>query len=141
MLLGVATLSMSAQNQNESESLSKDQSKALRDSLAQAIGGLAHHPDSIDLRLKRLPGISSSSSGNMPRMISIRSTVSQQYQYRRSLLSCLCQLNRCERYNFARLDYQNLQFWCLAISRHSSVLLFSIRKTSIILRLTTVSIC
>ncbi len=36
MPLGVATLSMSAQNQNESESLSKDQSKALRDSLAQA---------------------------------------------------------------------------------------------------------
>ena len=50
MLLGVATLSMSAQNQNELESLSKDQSKALRDSLAQATEVLAYHPDSIDLR-------------------------------------------------------------------------------------------
>ena len=53
MLLGVATLSMSAQNQNESESLSKDQAKAMRDSLALATEVLAYHPDSIDLRLKK----------------------------------------------------------------------------------------
>lgn len=49
MLLGVWALSMSAQSQNESESLSKDQAKALRDSLAQATEVLAYHPDSIDL--------------------------------------------------------------------------------------------
>ena len=44
---------MSAQSQNESESLSKDQAKALRDSLAQATEVLAYYPDSIDLRLKK----------------------------------------------------------------------------------------
>ena len=107
MLLGVATLSMSAQNQNESESLSKDQSKALRDSLAQATEVLAYHPDSIDLRLKK-------AAWNIQL---------KQWQYAKDDLDKVLFLNntniaglfyrayvneQLRRYNFARLDYQNL---------------------------------
>ena len=140
MLLGVWALSMSAQSQNESESLSKDQAKALRDSLAQATEVLAYYPDSIDLRLKK-------AAWNIQL---------KQWQYAKDDLDKVLFLNntniaglfyrayvneQLRRYNFARLDYQNLWFWCQVISRHSSVSLFSIRKTSIIPRLITALIC
>ncbi len=43
------------------------------------------------------------------------------------------------RYNFARLDYQNLLVWCLAISSISS--LFNQKDKHYRPRLTTASIC
>ena len=107
MLLGVWALSMSAQSQNESESLSKDQAKALRDSLAQATEVLAYYPDSIDLRLKK-------AAWNIQL---------KQWQYAKDDLDKVLFLNntniaglfyrayvneQLRRYNFARLDYQNL---------------------------------
>lgn len=71
LLASVVSLSVSAQNVDADKARAA-QNKALRDSLSKATEVLAYHPDSINLRLKRLLGISSWSNGNMPRMILIR---------------------------------------------------------------------
>lgn len=71
LLASMVSLSVSAQNVDADKARAA-QNKTLRDSLSKATEVLAYHPDSIDLRLKRLLGISSWSSGNMPRMILIR---------------------------------------------------------------------
>ena len=88
-------------------SITKEQGKALRDSLAKATDVLAYHPDSIDLRLKK-------ASWNIQL---------QQWQYAKDDLDKVLFLNntniaglyyrayvneQLRRYNFARLDYQNL---------------------------------
>lgn len=71
LLASMVSLSVSAQNVDADKARAA-QNKALRDSLSKATEVLAYHPDSIDLRLKRLLGISSWNSGNMLRMILIR---------------------------------------------------------------------
>lgn len=71
LLASMVSLSVSAQNVDADKARAA-QNKALRDSLSMATEVLAYHPDSIDLRLKRLLGIYSWSNGNMPRMILIR---------------------------------------------------------------------
>lgn len=85
----------------------QDSHKALRDSLAQATEILAYHPDSIDLRLKKV-------AWNIEL---------EQWQYAKDDLDKVLFLNntsiaglfyrafvneKLRRYNFARLDYQNL---------------------------------
>lgn len=54
------------------QALAQQGGAALRDSLAHATDVLAYHPDSVDLRLKRLHGTYSWSNGTMPRMSSTR---------------------------------------------------------------------
>lgn len=71
LLASMVSLSVSAQNVDADKARAA-QNKALRDSLSKATEVLAYHPDSIDLRLKRLLGIYSWSNGNMRRMILIR---------------------------------------------------------------------
>lgn len=71
LLASMVSLSVSAQNVDADKARAA-QNKTLRDSLSKATEVLAYHPDSINLRLKRLLGISSWSNGNMPRMILIR---------------------------------------------------------------------
>lgn len=85
----------------------QESNKALRDSLAQATEILAYHPDSIDLRLKKV-------AWNIEL---------EQWQYAKDDLDKVLFLNntsiaglfyrafvneKLRRYNFARLDYQNL---------------------------------
>ena len=96
-----------AQYQGEDDALSKAQGKSLRDSLSKATEILAYHPDSIDLRLKK-------AAWNIQL---------EQWQYAKDDLDKVLFLNntniaglfyrayvneRLRRYNFARLDYQNL---------------------------------
>lgn len=107
---------------------------ALRDSLAHATDVLAYHPDSVDLRLKK-------AAWNIQL---------EQWNYAKDELDKVLFLNqtniaglfyrafvneKLKRYNFARLDYQNLLVWCLATSRHSWDWRFSTRKTNISPRL------
>ena len=96
-ILGSSTLSVCAQSSNQ----------ALRDSLAKATEVLAYAPDSIDLRLRK-------AAWNIQL---------EQWQYAKDDLDKVLFLNntniaglfyrayvneRLHRYNFARLDYQNL---------------------------------
>lgn len=96
-----------AQYQGEDETLGKAQGKALRDSLSKATEILAYHPDSIDLRLKK-------AAWNIQL---------EQWQYAKDDLDKVLFLNntniaglfyrayvneKLRRFNFARLDYQNL---------------------------------
>lgn len=103
-------MAIPANAQYQSEGLgnvSKEQGKALRDSLSKATEQLAYHPDSIDLRLKK-------AAWNIQL---------QQWQYAKDDLDKVLFLNntniaglfyrayvneQLRRYNFARLDYQNL---------------------------------
>lgn len=100
------SLSLSAMAQ-DSHSVVKSHNKALRDSLAQATTELAYHPDSIDLRLKK-------AAWNIQL---------EQWQYAKDDLDKVLFLNNTNiaglfyrafvnekllRYNFARLDYENL---------------------------------
>jgi len=108
LLVGMFAATGEAQQMdNEQEKPQKEQNKALRDSLAAATQVLAYHPDSIDLRLKK-------ASWNIQL---------EQWQYAKDDLDKVLFLNntniaglfyrayvneRLLRYNFARLDYQNL---------------------------------
>ena len=111
MILLLASSMMSipvfAQYQGEEDALGKAQGKALRDSLSKATEILAYHPDSIDLRLKK-------AAWNIQL---------EQWQYAKDDLDKVLFLNnmniaglfyrayvneKLRRYNFARLDYQNL---------------------------------
>lgn len=121
-----------------SEVLAQQGGAALRDSLAHATDVLAYHPDSVDLRLKK-------AAWNIQL---------EQWNYAKDELDKVLFLNqtniaglfyrafvneKLKRYNFARLDYQNLLVWCLATSRHSWDWRFSTRKTNISPRLTMAS--
>ncbi len=103
-IVGSLALPMMAQSQ---ASDTKAHHKALRDSLAAATTELAYHPDSIDLRLKK-------AAWNIEL---------EQWQYAKDDLDKVLFLNNTNiaglfyrafvnekllRYNFARLDYQNL---------------------------------
>lgn len=120
------------------EALAQQGGAALRDSLAHATDVLAYHPDSVDLRLKK-------AAWNIQL---------EQWNYAKDELDKVLFLNqtniaglfyrafvneKLKRYNFARLDYQNLLVWCLATSRHSWDWRFSTRKTNISPRLTMAS--
>lgn len=120
------------------EALAQQEGAALRDSLAHATDVLAYHPDSVDLRLKK-------AAWNIQL---------EQWNYAKDELDKVLFLNqtniaglfyrafvneKLKRYNFARLDYQNLLVWCLATSRHSWDWRFSTRKTNISPRLTMAS--
>ena len=72
---------------------SKAQNKALRDSLAAATSVLAYHPDSIDLRLNK---------DDLDKVLFLNNTNIAGLFYRAFVNEKLL------RYNFARLDYQNL---------------------------------
>lgn len=110
LYISALLLATPAHAQYQSEglgSLSKEQGKALRDSLSLATEKLAYYPDSIDLRLKK-------AAWNIQL---------QQWQYAKDDLDKVLFLNntniaglfyrayvneQLRRYNFARLDYQNL---------------------------------
>lgn len=107
VLTSALCLPVSAQYKDNYRVPSKEQSKALRDSLALATNVLAYHPDSIDLRLKK-------AAWNIQL---------EQWQYAKDDLDKVLFLNNTNiaglyyrafvnekllRYNFARLDYQNL---------------------------------
>lgn len=109
-IAGLLALPLSVAAQQTSRDLTaqqKEQNKALRDSLAEATQVLAYHPDSIDLRLKK-------AAWNIQL---------EQWQYAKDNLDKVLFLNNTNiaglfyrayvnekllRYNFARLDYQNL---------------------------------
>lgn len=107
LISSLITLPVVAQSQVGDGSLSKEQGKSLRDSLAKATDVLAYAPDSIDLRLKK-------AAWNIQL---------EQWQYAKDDLDKVLFLNntniaglfyrayvneKLRRYNFARLDYQNL---------------------------------
>ena len=108
LLVCLFATSGSAQQMNlEQANLQKVQNKVLRDSLVLATQVLAYHPDSIDLRLKK-------AAWNIQL---------EQWQYAKDDLDKVLFLNNTNiaglfyrayvnekllRYNFARLDYQNL---------------------------------
>lgn len=108
LISSILAIPVSAQIQDSGfGSLTKEQGKALRDSLSKATEVLAYHPDSIDLRLKK-------AAWNIQL---------QQWQYAKDDLDKVLFLNNTNiaglyyrayvnekllRYNFARLDYQNL---------------------------------
>lgn len=102
-----ATTGAAQQNSRNQSEQQKEQNMALRDSLAKATQVLAYHPDSIDLRLKK-------AAWNIQL---------KQWQYAKDDLDKVLYLNNTSiaglfyrayvnemllRYNFARLDYQNL---------------------------------
>ena len=106
LLASMVSLSVSAQNVDADKARAA-QNKALRDSLSKATEVLAYHPDSIDLRLKK-------AAWNIQL---------EQWQYAKDDLDKVLFLNNTNiaglfyrafvnekllRYNFARLDYQNL---------------------------------
>ena len=106
LLASFVSLSVSAQNV-DADKARVAQNKALRDSLSKATEVLAYHPDSIDLRLKK-------AAWNIQL---------EQWQYAKDDLDKVLFLNNTNiaglfyrafvnekllRYNFARLDYQNL---------------------------------
>ena len=106
LLASLVSLSVSAQNVDADKARAA-QNKALRDSLSKATEVLAFHPDSIDLRLKK-------AAWNIQL---------EQWQYAKDDLDKVLFLNNTNiaglfyrafvnekllRYNFARLDYQNL---------------------------------
>ena len=93
--------------QNNLTADSKDQNKALRDSLAAATSVLAYHPDSIDLRLKKAAwNIQleqwSYAKDDLDKVLFLNNTNIAGLFYRAFVNEKLL------RYNFARLDYQNL---------------------------------
>ena len=90
--------------QNNLTADSKAQNKALRDSLAAATSVLAYHPDSIDLRLKKAAwNIQwSYAKDDLDKVLFLNNTNIAGLFYRAFVNEKLL------RYNFARLDYQNL---------------------------------
>lgn len=93
--------------QNNLTADTKDQNKALRDSLAAATSVLAYHPDSIDLRLKKAAwNIQleqwSYAKDDLDKVLFLNNTNIAGLFYRAFVNEKLL------RYNFARLDYQNL---------------------------------
>lgn len=107
LISSLMTLSVVAQVQEGNGSSSREQGKVLRDSLAKATEVLAYAPDSIDLRLKK-------AAWNIQL---------EQWQYAKDDLDKVLFLNntniaglfyrayvneKLRRFNFARLDYQNL---------------------------------
>ena len=93
--------------QNNLTADSRDQNKALRDSLVAATSVLAYHPDSIDLRLKKAAwNIQleqwSYAKDDLDKVLFLNNTNIAGLFYRAFVNEKLL------RYNFARLDYQNL---------------------------------
>lgn len=114
------------------------QKNPLRDSLAQAKALMEEYPDSVDLRLKK-------AGWNMQLM---------EWQYAKDEYDVVLRRHpdnvsalffqayaneRLGRYNFARLDYQNLLTLVPATSMLPSVWHFSIRRTTTIRKPSTVS--
>lgn len=88
-------------------SMNAQDNKALRDSLAQATEVLAYHPDSIDLRLKKAAwNIQLEqwdyAKDDLDKVLFLNNTNIAGLYYRAFVNEKL------RRYNFARLDYQNL---------------------------------
>lgn len=110
IVLGALVLSLSqaqAQHVAADEVVSKEQAKALRDSLAKATDVLAYHPDSIDLRLKKAAwNIQLEqwqyAKDDLDKVLFLQNTNIAGLFYRAFVNEKL------RRYNFARLDYQNL---------------------------------
>lgn len=96
VLASMASLSLSAQD-----------NRALRDSLAQATNVLAYHPDSIDLRLKKVAwNIQleqwAYAKDDLDKVLFLDKTNIAGLYFRAFVNE------KMNRYNFARLDYQNL---------------------------------
>ena len=96
LLASMASLSLSAQD-----------NRALRDSLAQATNVLAYHPDSIDLRLKKVAwNIQleqwAYAKDDLDKVLFLDKTNIAGLYFRAFVNE------KMNRYNFARLDYQNL---------------------------------
>ena len=98
---------MSVSNAQHGVCDAKTQNKALRDSLAAATNELAYHPDSIDLRLKKAAwNIQleqwAYAKDDLDKVLFLNNTNIAGLFYRAFVNE------KMKRYNFARLDYQNL---------------------------------
>lgn len=106
--------------QNNLTADSKDQNKALRDSLAAATSVLAYHPDSIDLRLKKAAwNIQleqwSYAKDDLDKVLFLNNTNIAGLFYRAFVNESSCAITLPV--SIIRTSW----FWCLATSRHSSV--------------------
>ncbi len=117
----MVSLSVSAQNVDADKARAA-QNKTLRDSLSKATEVLAYHPDSINLRLKKAAWNIQLEQWQYAKD-DLDKVLLEQWQYAKDDLDKVLFLNNTNiaglfyrafvnekllRYNFARLDYQNL---------------------------------